>query len=310
MLEIIAARLMAPYVGVSLNTYTGIIGTVLGGIAAGAWVGGRAADRIAPSRLIGPILVVGGLLVMTAGPLVTLFGDHLHAASLKAIIALSSATVLLPALVLSAVTPVVVKMQLRDLKTTGRVVGRLSGFATAGALVGTFGTGFFLAERVHTRVLLTSIGGVLVLLGAAIAWRLMRRVPAVTTAVVVGAALTAAGGASTVHPPCKVESGYFCIRVEPDPNDGSRRTLVLDDLTHSRVDVHDPRYLGLPYTRVLAATVDARTRSQQALAVLHIGGGALALPRCPPAPRPGSVHDAIPHLSSAVGTPPPAFRLR
>ena len=31
-LEILAAREMAPYVGVSLNTYTGIIGTVLAGL--------------------------------------------------------------------------------------------------------------------------------------------------------------------------------------------------------------------------------------------------------------------------------------
>ncbi|HWC10730.1 MAG TPA: fused MFS/spermidine synthase, partial [Acidimicrobiales bacterium] len=45
-LEILAGRLLAPYVGVSLETYTAIIGTVLAGIAAGTWVGGYAAARI------------------------------------------------------------------------------------------------------------------------------------------------------------------------------------------------------------------------------------------------------------------------
>ncbi len=49
-LEILAGRLLAPYVGVSLETYTGIIGTVLAGIAVGAWFGGVAADRIDPRR--------------------------------------------------------------------------------------------------------------------------------------------------------------------------------------------------------------------------------------------------------------------
>jgi hypothetical protein len=34
-LEILAARLLAPYVGVTLETYTGIIGVVLAGIAVG-----------------------------------------------------------------------------------------------------------------------------------------------------------------------------------------------------------------------------------------------------------------------------------
>ena len=41
-LEIAAGRLLAPYVGVSLTTYTGIIGVILAGIAIGAWVAGWA----------------------------------------------------------------------------------------------------------------------------------------------------------------------------------------------------------------------------------------------------------------------------
>ncbi|MGH9270794.1 MAG: fused MFS/spermidine synthase, partial [Ilumatobacteraceae bacterium] len=36
-LEILAGRLLAPYVGVSLATFTGIIGVVLAGISLGAW---------------------------------------------------------------------------------------------------------------------------------------------------------------------------------------------------------------------------------------------------------------------------------
>src|SRR3954470_17212163 len=77
LLEILAARLMAPYVGVSLNTYTGIIGTVLAGIAAGTWIGGRAADRVAPRLLLGPLLVAGGVLAIATAPLVTLLGEHI-----------------------------------------------------------------------------------------------------------------------------------------------------------------------------------------------------------------------------------------
>ena len=59
-LEILAGRLLAPYVGVSVETYTGIIGTVLAGIAVGAWLGGVAADRVDPRRLIPALLVTGG----------------------------------------------------------------------------------------------------------------------------------------------------------------------------------------------------------------------------------------------------------
>src|SRR4029077_5314670 len=46
-LETLALRLIAPYVGVTLQTNTAVIGAALLAIAAGAWTGGRAADRVA-----------------------------------------------------------------------------------------------------------------------------------------------------------------------------------------------------------------------------------------------------------------------
>ena len=71
-LEILAGRLVAPYVGDSLETYSGVIGTVLAGIALGTWVGGWAADRVDPRRLIGPLLVGGGALAIASVPIVRL----------------------------------------------------------------------------------------------------------------------------------------------------------------------------------------------------------------------------------------------
>ena len=69
-LEIIAGRLMAPYVGVSIETFTGIIGTVLAGIAVGAAIGGWLADRRDPRLLDRPPLVIGGALCWLSLPIV------------------------------------------------------------------------------------------------------------------------------------------------------------------------------------------------------------------------------------------------
>ena len=44
-IEIVAGRILAPYVGVSLYTWTSIIGVVLAGISIGAFLGGKLADR-------------------------------------------------------------------------------------------------------------------------------------------------------------------------------------------------------------------------------------------------------------------------
>ena len=43
-LEITASRLLAPYVGVSLYTWTAIIGVILAGLSLGNWLGGVMAD--------------------------------------------------------------------------------------------------------------------------------------------------------------------------------------------------------------------------------------------------------------------------
>ncbi|MDH3463446.1 MAG: fused MFS/spermidine synthase, partial [Acidimicrobiia bacterium] len=53
-IEILAGRLLAPYLGVSLEVFTGVIGVILAGISIGAWLGGRAADQFRPERLPGP----------------------------------------------------------------------------------------------------------------------------------------------------------------------------------------------------------------------------------------------------------------
>ena len=69
-LEILAVRLLAPYVGLTLEAYTTIIGVILAGIALGSWIGGRLADRLSPHRLLGPLLIVGGALAMAVVPVV------------------------------------------------------------------------------------------------------------------------------------------------------------------------------------------------------------------------------------------------
>jgi MFS family permease len=308
LLEILAVRVMAPYVGVSLNTYTGIIGMVLAGISAGAWAGGWAADRWDPARLVGPLLIAGGVLALATAPLTTALGQHVRSDTLKAVIGLSAATVFLPAFVLSGVHPIVVKMQLRRLEVTGSVVGRLSAFATAGALVGTFGTGFFLTEHFRTRAILAAMGAVLIVVGAILWWQLLRRVKPGAVIAVLLATIVAGTAAAAVHGPCKVESAYACIQVRPEgPN---QRALVLDSVHNSTVTLGKPTELDLTYTRLLGIIVDTRKPAGQPISALHIGAGAFSLPRYVAATRPGSMNTVMEIDPAVVSTAYKDFGLR
>jgi SAM-dependent methyltransferase len=275
-LEILGIRLLAPYVGLTIETTTVIIGTVLGGIAAGAALGGRAADELDPRRLLAGLLAAGGALAIATVPLARGLGSALQEDAGAAAVLIAAVALFPPAAVLSAVTPTVARMQLRDLDTTGTVVGRLSAWATAGGLVGTFATGFVIVPLVSTDVAVVAVGAVLVVLGLVVA-RTGAVLAAGAGAIVMGAATLAAGA------PCDAETVYHCARVEED---GSGRILRLERLRHSYVDLEDPTHLEFDYTQWMGAAIDDMAAGP--LEAVFIGGGGFTLPRYVAATRPGS----------------------
>ena len=60
-LELVAGRIVAPYIGVSIFAWTSVIGVVLAGVSLGNSLGGRLADRGASPRLLGILLALSGL---------------------------------------------------------------------------------------------------------------------------------------------------------------------------------------------------------------------------------------------------------
>ena len=281
--EIVALRLLAPYLGLTLETSTMVIGVALAAIATGSWWGGQIADRVPPRRLIGPFLLVSGVVV-AATPFLVRTSAELSNGSLVAVAA--GVAILVPAMLLSAVTPAVTKLQLVRLDETGTVVGRLSGIGTVGAVVGTVVTGFVLISRVPVSGIMVGLGLALVLTGLAVeaTFGLVRRT-VVTSLVLVTLGAT---GAATGPGGCDVETAYHCASVEVDPERASGRVLVLDNLRHSYVDLDDPTHLEFAYIRAIAAVVDTAFTSRQALDAYHLGAGGLTIPRYLQAVRPGS----------------------
>ncbi|MEV6854991.1 fused MFS/spermidine synthase [Streptomyces microflavus] len=280
--EIVALRLLAPYLGLTLETSTLVIGIALTAIALGSWLGGRVADQVDPHRLIAPALGVSGVVVALTPLLLRTTAEW--ASPLLLLVA--AGTLLVPGALLSAVTPFVTKLRLTSLAETGTVVGRLSGVGTFGAIVGTVLTGFVLVSRLPVSSILIGLGALLVLGALLTGWRARRwrRASAVALATVV------AGTLATAFAPggCDAETRYHCARIVADPDRATGRTLVLDGLRHSYVDVADPTYLRFGYVRAIAAVVDTTFPAGEPLAAHHIGGGGLTFPRYLAAARPGT----------------------
>jgi spermidine synthase len=286
-LEILAGRLLAPYVGVTLETYTGIIGTVLAGIALGNWWGGRLADTRDARTLLGPTIAIGGMLAMACLPIVRVFGPALAGRDPLSIVMLAFLGFFVPATVLSGVTPMVVKIQLDSLRMTGRTVGRLSATATAGALFGTFITGFVLLAAFPTPPIVIAVGVLLVVTGVVL-WRWLPRHDRASQPSVVAGAVGLAVLGLFAGTPCELETAYFCATVVSDPESDSGRLLVLDTLRHSYVDLEDPTHLEFEYAGAMVDVIDAQFAADRDLDVLHIGGGGFTLPRYLAAIREGT----------------------
>ena len=87
---------------------------------------------------------------------------------------------------------------------------------------------------------------------------------------------------------CDAETTYHCVVVVDDPANEHGRTLVLDTLRHSYVDLDDPTLLVFAYIRVIASVTDAAYPEGEPLRAYHLGGGGLTLPRYLAAVRPGT----------------------
>lgn len=282
--ELVALRLLAPYVGLTLEMNTMVIGIALSAIALGSWVGGRAADVVAPRRALGPLLGLSGVAVAATPTLVRLVG----VAEGALVLFVGGFCLFLPAALLTAVTPMVTKLLLVDLKVTGTVVGRLSGIGTAGGIVGTVLTGFVLISVIPVSVILIALGVILLVAGVLVDasmrdWRRGRQ--ALVTGVVVGGSIA---GSLAVPSGCDAETRYHCATVLEDPDRESGRTLVLDGLRHSYVDLDDPEYLDFAYVQTIASLIDTAYPAGEGLDAYHLGAGGLSVPTYLEAVRPGS----------------------
>jgi hypothetical protein len=292
MLEILAVRLLAPYVGLTLQTTTAIIGAALAGIATGAAVGGYLADRTNTRRLVVWLLVAGGVLALLIVPIVHWLGPGVRGGGNFAAIGVTFVTLVPAAAVLSAVSPAVAHLQLHDLRASGTVVGRLSAWATAGALIGTFGTGFVLVPLMPVSSAVLTIGAVLVVAGIVLGTTSEQLTTGAAAGVVL-AVVAVAGASASLDPPCDVETSYNCVVIEADASNPGGYELILDGGYNSYVDVRDPAHLEYPYARWIADGIDAMYPPKAPLHMVVIGGGGFTLPDWLAATRPGSHSETL-----------------
>jgi spermidine synthase len=279
LVQIVSGRALAPYVGVSVYVWTGVIGTTLLGIVFGYAAGGILADTNGNKKMLGVSLALAGLAALIANYVLIVLGQRMGAGSMPLIarVVVMSFCVFFPtAFFLSMVTPQAVKQLLPDLSRTGGTVGALSAWSAIGNILGTFAGGYVLIPLIGTKGVLLAVAVVLMALGLWVARgeKLWRNKFGILAVLFLLGAFILPGG-------CLTETNYYCIRISTSQNeDGAKtHTLRLDHLVHSYVNPTNPRDLGYDYEQVYANLITSRFTTSSAFTAYFIGGGGYVLPR-------------------------------
>jgi len=329
-IELVAGRIMAPYVGVSLYTWTSIIGVVLAGISIGAYLGGLIADRYPRPSTLGWLLFLSGLGAFSISPLTNLIGGDQFQASLMIRFLLITAVIFfIPSCLLGMISPVVVKLTLNNLEKTGNVVGKIYAFSTLGSILGTFATGFFLISWMGTRHILLTMGIILIICSPIFGGFLRKRKTVVLFFLFLSLLLVLPVAAlygyvaiwpETIPlPPSPIhsveilygyafkpsldeetylfkESDYYTIKLKRSirgNNGNSLESLVLDHLIHSYTDLKDPLYLEYDYIRMYEEIVRWQSSKRKSFKALFLGGGGYTFPRFIEAKYPKAEIDVV-----------------
>lgn len=279
-LEIVGARVLAPVFGTSVFVWGSLITVFLVSLAFGAALGGRLADRRPRASALAGLLVASGVLTwvvfLAPAPVMRLFAEASvpdRFRSLLAAIALFAA----PCTVMGMVTTFAVRLAAREIATLGAAAGRLSAISTAGSILGTFATTFFLIPAVSTPPILYGIGFTLVLAAWIVpapfsAWRLGRDVALAGAAVgaylLVPATVRVPAPAGTIV--YEKETAYHRIRVV---DQGLRRVMYFNNLSQGFVPARPGLEAASNYTDGLLVALALPPKPPRSVVVIGLGAG-------------------------------------
>jgi predicted membrane-bound spermidine synthase len=289
-LEIVAGRSLAPYIGMSLYSWTAVIAVVLAGLSVGHWIGGLlaapATDHQRASTYIGLASALAASAALMSLPLLHWLNGlvlSFEVTPVLATLALATPAFFLPSLFAGVIAPLITQLALQlDRKHSGRVLGRIYALGAMGSIAGTLISGYlFIGFLGTTRsVLVIAIGFALL----ACAFLLPR--PRVLAAALAGlVAVTAtlwvgSGQGAAFSSPCDRESSYHCLRLLDYDEQLGRpaRLLVLDHIGHGINDRDDPGRLYWTHLHFIDEFA-RRHFSDGNFSTMVLGGGSYTLPR-------------------------------
>jgi MFS family permease len=265
-LELVAGRIIARFLGSSLYTWTSVIGIVLAGITIGNYVGGQLADRFKPVRVLAVLFAacaVACLVTIVANNLIGNFTWLWQFNWPTRILLHVTAVFLLPSALLGTISPVVAKMALERGLPTGRTVGDIYAWGAAGSIAGTFAAGYYLIALMGTISIIWAVAAVMIVM--ALLYGAGRWIVRAAAVIFLGAVILGAGpwkqtainlglkempSGITIYED-ETNYSYVAVRIAQDNPD--QRAFIQDKLMHSEILLSEPNKLQYTYEQIMAA---------------------------------------------------------
>lgn len=166
-IELVAARVLSPYVGSSNLIWTTIIGVMLTSMSIGYWVGGKWADKNPHKNQLSSLILLGAIFTSVIPILETVVVKNFSLLSLDLVmVAFISATIVfgIPSFILATVSPYAVKLKDQEQENIGKLSGKISSISTIGSIFGTFLAGFVLIPTFGVKSIIAGTAIILVIL--------------------------------------------------------------------------------------------------------------------------------------------------
>ena len=277
-LEIATSRILTPVFGSTIYTWGSLIGVILSGLSLGYFLGGKLADKNPKFEKISGVAFSVGLFTVGipffASAVVDFTTIVLPVNQYSPLLA-TFLLLMLPSVLLGFVSPYVIKLGTSSLQNIGNISGSLYSIATIGSIIGTFATVFVLIPSFEVNQIIFGLGIALIatsLIGLkippkliAVAVLILLIVPWSTMSI-----NTIPHNGTLIYEKDTLFSHLDVIEF------GDNRSLYLDGMRHSSMNLTDPLDLVIDYTEYFHLGMLFNSSFTN---VLFVGGGGFTGPK-------------------------------
>ena len=159
--EMLGSRYLGPFFGSGIFTWASLISTVLAALCVGYFLGGTIADRHPSVIVLAGIVAVGSVYLVVlptfAQPVLQFFVWNIDDIKLGSLLS-ALAIMFFPVALLGTYSPFAIRLLLPSRANSGLVSGTVYGVSTAGSILGTLGTTFYLIPLIGSRAITFTLG--------------------------------------------------------------------------------------------------------------------------------------------------------